>query len=535
MLQPEETKVYTSTTKTDFKSLVAGDTSATISIDGNILTPSPFVTLSVQKQELHGYVLGGFIKLNISGVVYSESFGAGVPDIVSKLNILRDNNECVNIVIECDGTQLIDGYGKIVELNIDQGEQPTWNNVIPYTFGIELYSNFGNWTVKKSQELKSMYNITDDDMVKDINESITLNYANSATAGDFVPGWGNIATESHITLSFDITITGKFFCENIDLTYTDGLEVAEKIMLYRIDSLRGGNWTRPGGTQTYADIQSYIGGSSYLETNNVRVDPINGSINVSGNIVYRPSGCSFPNAFIQLNVESQTAAENHLEKTITITGTVTGLTNRPFTGIMTNSEFHNADTDRVEAADGVYGSLNFLSIALAHLDIEVDEPCMGSLDLCAESSERVCSGYAVISKTRTKNYHDGSVSFTAIVSNKKYCNLPGFMYYNTEIVEDYGHQQIVIHNVVGRGYPLIQHINCDTPQKRTVTVTGQLDQDKTCTSVDYDTLKSCVDDSCYNYIPDNIGGGIWYQTADTYSFAKNGSFRCIREFTYSDC
>jgi hypothetical protein len=533
MLRPETT---TTKTVSDFKPLSYDTTSATVSINGNNLDPSPFISIAIEKRMVHDFVFGGFWRIRISGVVYSDTFGGTLPQILNKLNDIRDSSECVNLVIGCDGSDLINGYGRISSFNISEGDQPSWVNVVPYDIEIELFTNNGAFTVKKSAELMSIYNITDNMLIQDISESINLSYDQSSINGDNVDGLGIIASKAHIVLSFDITVSGANICNNLDLETTHGLIAAENIILYRIDSLRSGQWTRVGGDQTNADIQGYLlGSSSFLEISRVRVDPITGTISVSGSLTYRPTGCTYDNAFIDINVESSVNAERELERNVNVAGTITGLTNRPFTSIISNANFNNTDTNRVEIAESVFSAIktSILSVALAHRDNAIIDPaCAGSLNQCGESDARVCEDdLKIVSMGVTKNYSEGSLSFNAVVSNKKFCNLAGFLYYNTEITEDYGNQQIITHTIVGRGYPIMQNINCNTPQKRTITVTGQL---ATCGSGDFDTLKSCVDNSCQEYVPQEALGS-WFLTQNQYTIGNNGSFRCIKEYTLSGC
>lgn len=512
-----------------FTNLSSSDTAATVTIDGNTLRPAPFVSINVEKYYSGDIIIGGKWVVSLSGTVYGENFGDTISNVNSILSLISNTNECVPIIIECGGNKLINGYGKIVGGNIDQGDQSSWINVAPYSITIDVYINEDQAVVTPSDQLSS-YNISNA-LISSLNENFTLNYNEESSKGDLINGSNIHGTRAHVKLDFDINITGMPVCVGIS-SLKGGLEAAEQVIVARIQDLKRGIFPNSLGTPNLSgEISAYTSGSTFINLRNVNVNPINGTISVNGSAIYRPQNCSHPDSLIQVNVETQNNGEDPTIKTVTISGTIEGLSSDDFNNIIDHSSFPSAVSNRIGVAQSAWSEIHSAAndIALAHQDVDANIACHSGLgNLCDTAVDKVCDEFSINSSQRTHNYHDGTISFTIVCSNKRHCNLPGFIYYNVDVAEDYGHQQIVPHTIIGRGYPIIQNLNCTTARTKTVTVSGRLDS---CGINDRDALQNCVETACTTY-----GEPTWYVTQNTFNYSPTGSsFTCTKQYTLPSC
>ena len=531
--QPTPTPIKkTTTTKITpvFSNLASSDHAASVVIDGTTLRPAPFVTINVEKYFSGDLVIGGKWVVNLTGTIYGENFTATLANIREFIDNISESSDCLDINIECNGNVLINGQGKIVSANVDQGEQATWVNAAPYSITLDVYTNEGDVVVRPSDKLSS-YNLSNC-LINNLTENFTLAFNEEASKGDLILGSSIHGTRAHLRYNFDITVGGMVICIG-ESSLLGGVEAAEQVLLARLNELKLGNFpSELGNPALVSEIDIHTNNGAYINLRTVDVNPIQGTISVRGEAIYRPSNCSHPDALISTSVDGTLDSTDPRVRNFTISGSIEGLHTHDFQGIIDHSEYHSATSTRVAAADTAYQAIYSAAtnIAAAHDDITPGAvTCRSTLgNECGEATDTVCEQYYILSAQRTKNYHDGTVNFSIVCSNKRQCNMPGFIYYNVDIAEDYGHEQIVTHNVVGRGYPLIQNINCYTAHIKTITVSGKLDS---CGANDQAALQSCVETACDQYIESG-----WYMTQNTMNYTPTGSsFTCVRQYTEPSC
>ena len=314
----------------DVSTLFAGggpsDAGAYVSVAGIQLVPSPFVNLVVEKYRVGEKIIGGVLKLTLNGTAVGSSFnevidgqgsGTGIKDILELAQI----KGCVCVEIKCSST-LINGPGRIISVSANEGNQPTWVNMAPYTIEIELPENdiFSDSRVvipdTEGGDTDYYY------VLKNISESLswnineeTFNWGNSCSIPSNVDGFGN----RHIKVNFSISAIGvegisDCNCPSGVTTNTNiyGLEAAELHIKNRLTDLRTkganslfdiSNYNDPPDDEILGAFNDYTGGESFLDFRSIEVNPVDNSISVSGEIIYRPSGCLNPEVFTSLNIE----------------------------------------------------------------------------------------------------------------------------------------------------------------------------------------------------------------------------------------
>lgn len=295
----------------DVSTIFAGggppDAGAKVVVGGKQLIPSPFVNLSLEKYKVGDYTIGGVLKLTLNGTVTGSSFnevvttGAGGATGLKDILEIGQKKGCVDVLIECTN-QLIDGFGRVTNVTINEGNMPTWVNMAPYTIEIELYDN----DIGLSQRMPvipdevTTTNPLNNLMLKNISENLSLsinedtsNWAAPCTTSLGIDGWGN----RHLALNFNINAIGVAGCGSglNNSAYKYGLKAAEEYIRNRITDLRNMNlsiFNDKPDTELVNAFQTYKNNSStYLDFRTIDINGIENSISLNGQIIYRPSGC----------------------------------------------------------------------------------------------------------------------------------------------------------------------------------------------------------------------------------------------------
>lgn len=516
-----------------------GDQGALVEINGLQFIPSPFINITLEKYKMDNIVIGGVMNIALNGVVVDSNFTAVTSELLSILNQGGGSN-CVNVKINCGGT-FIDGYGRIVSVDIAEGQQPTWVNIAPYTIQIELYENNGNPVVAPD----SSVGFPADLALSNFEESFSINIIEDTfnwgviTGGPAsIDGVGNRRVE----VNFNITAAGINGCSDGSLTY--GLAAAESVIASRIDNLSSGDIDSLNSFQTAnldSDISAYLG-LSYMDLRNVTINTMSNSISVDGSIVYKPTGCAFPDVYTSLSVNENVDTEG---TDITIEGSITGLVNMIYTNIIADQSGKTYDCDineKMSAAESFLSVINddtiLKTIAASHTGrIYILDTCITSDgsspcgSILPYSSPDLCD-FRIVSTSIDRQYSDGIINFNFVLSNKNNCNIPGANKVDVEVTTDRPHDNIVEILIPGRGDagPIIQNLCCKSSRKITYSLTATLNTTK-CAWNNTETIASvraCAEAILNQYKQDN-DTTCWFVVNDQETTGNN-TYRLLQEF-----
>lgn len=524
-----------------------GDQGALVEINGQQFIPSPFINIALEKYKMDNIIIGGVMKITLNGVVVDSNFSGVTSELLQILGSnIGGNSDCVNIKVNC-GSTFINGYGRILSVNMSEGQQPTWVNLAPYSIEIELYENNGAPVVipDSSVNLDATANL----MLSNLEESFTLSITENSFNWGVVDGLSSLLVDGvgdrHVAINFSINAAGINGCYDSSSGVLYGLEAAETAIEDRISFLQNGdigvlNAFQPANLLT--DIDSYMTGDKYLQLRNITVNTMSNSISVEGSLIVRPSGCSWSDVFTTMNVSESVDTDG---TDITIAGTITGLVNMNYSNIIndTSSKTSNcAFDDKMSAAESFLATINndlvLKNIASSHSSRTyiVDDciinsgssPC-GSIS--PYSSPDLCD-FRIINTNIDRQYADGAINFTFTLSNKNNCSIPGASKVDVEITRDLPHDNIVEILVPGRGNAgsIVQNLCCKSTEKMTISLNATLNT-STCdfTGGNIDSVRQCaiaileqiknqgaIDTSCWFVVNDQETTG-------------NNSYRLLQE------
>lgn len=478
---------------------------ALVSVGGVQLVPSPFINLTLEKNISDDIIIGGLLRVQINGMAVGASFdevaATGSTSIKSVLD-LAANSDCVRVIIQC-GSQFINGSGRIISASASEGSQPTWVNMAPYSIEIELYTNnlTGEPYVTPENPESSEDPDTKDLMLKDITEQFTINVDEDSFNFGVVAGCSAGTAcgvgRRHVKVSFSISATGirggSEECGEPEPSEPPsskkyGLEAVEQYFINRIDKLKDMdlNGLKNKPTQLIPVLAEYSGGRSYLDFRSLEVDPRSNTMTLTGDIIYRPSGCE-PDVFTNITVEESVDTEGNQ---ITVSGTITGLVDVEYTKIIRAAKYLDttcAFNDKIAAANAYFAKINnettIKNIALAHrtrdsivdsctLDDE-ENPLASCFPEPSPSTAPELCDFRLISSQISRNYADGQIDFSFVVSNKTDgCSIAGVSSLEVEATHDIPRDNIVEVLIPGRGAKgvLIQNLCVLSSEKWTFSV-----------------------------------------------------------------
>jgi hypothetical protein len=574
------------------------DVGAEVIVAGIHLIPSPFVNLVVEKYRVGEKVIGGILKLTLNGTIVGSSFndvvdgsgaGTGIKDILELAQL--QGSVCVEI--KCSST-LINGCGRIVSVSVNEGNQPTWVNIAPYTIEIELVdndvlvSNDKRIVIPDTEDLQSPENY----VLKNISESLswsinddTFNWGKPCDAAlpSGIDGFGN----RHIKVNFNISAAGVSAgigsgC-NCAGSGTDtstkyyGLEAVEKYLTQRLTDIKENpvgakslfdmdSYDNPPSGEIIGAFKSYTGGDSYLDFRTIEINPVDNSMSISGEIIYRPSGCEVSNVFTTLNVEHNINTE---EETISINGNITGLVNNNFDEIiklnssdtMTNDfNFANcAFNNKMDYAELFLEKINkpdvLVEIAKCYVKkppyedgyIKDECPLSANSGICeitptsaTEPPMTLCEDMRVISSQISRNFAAGEISFTFNLSNSPNCEVNGTTRLDVSITHDKPHDNIVEIIIPGRGSrgPLIQNLCCNSVEKYDIGIDATINR-KSCNfdikKTVIDQLRKCADKKLEELVTDEgVDVSCWFKTNDIETIG-NTTYKLSRTYVKPSC
>jgi len=506
---------------------------AVVSLDGSSLDPAPFVTLSVEQYRVGDLIIGGALIVSLNGTVYTTA--GGFSDIASQLKdkfqTIGQKGDCVNVNVNCNGTILVNGYGTIRSVSIDEGPEPSWTQVAAYSMEVELYENEGSLVVNPNT-LASSY-VTTGEIIKDLSESVTLNVDSEAFSSDTLSGQ-NIG-KAHVKYSFNISATGGGVGCSSSVSKKTGLEAAEEVVKRRLSALENGNLitslTSPTSINNALSI--YHNGPKYMQIRSMDADPISGTLSVSGDLILRPSSSPYPQAFIDVSIDSR-AETTQVGRTVVISGTVEGLHNTSFSDIISSSNFHSS-ANKIGNAESAYSALrgNFSAFASAYAanTISDSSDCTsgGLLAICSNYIAPTECGIRLVNRSVTRNFGSGTISFNEEYSTARNCSIPGAAKVDTEVTHTYPTDVIAEFTIPFRGEPLIQNLGTTTKETISVNVNVTV-ENPGCDVRDLSGVIGCALDEA-DALGASEGAAGWYLTQHNVSKTNTGTLRVTKEWT----
>lgn len=593
---------------------------AEVSVDGIQLIPSPYVNITIEKNVVNDTIIGGIMKIQLNGFVKGYSFNevaAGCDkdgnEITNKTHLkkileLAKTSCCVHVIIKC-GCDFIDGYGRIISASIPEGNDPTWVTQGSYTLDIELYNNKNTndeYVGVVSAQNDCPQNSSSPDpsgspdpckkelMLKDINESFSISIDEDSYNWGVVDNDGTLdesvsnlleVGRRHAKVSFSISAKGvgggsgdsQCFPQNnsgedgSEPNVLFGLAAAEKYIKCRINKLIKMDLSGISGApnlEIVPTLNIFAGGASYLDFRTLEVNPIDQSIGLTGDIIYRPSGCNedvFTNISVEENVDNEGSQ-------ITISGEIEGLASPTYDAtvaftdelpnIISASYLNDSQclyNDKMDRANAYFQQLDkeetFKSIAEAHckksiivvkcINTEGQEedilPCLSTSPSPTPSptSSSKCN-LQLISRQVSKDYAAGTINFTFVFTNKdiECSTIKGVSSIEIEAIHDLPKDNIVETVVPGRGKKgvLIQNLCCLSADRWTFNVTMTLQKGKKIPSAQ---LKTCARNAIQKYITDsNITpdphAGCWFVTDHQENFSPK-TYKYNIQYTKPSC
>lgn len=552
---------------------------AAVIVNGVQLIPSPFLNITIEKYKANNTIIGGVMKVQLNGTAVGNSFdevaaGTGPATSIKDILDLAKISECVPLVIQC-GATFIKGKGRIISANANEGKQPTWVNLASYSLEIELYENDGKPVVDVDKTNTSQYAGIDKTSLQSLSEQFTLSIHEDSINWDMVRGTqpqdcptsdtidnyrvGN----KHVKVTFSIGSTGlSGGCETededgkkSDTKY--GLEAAEIAIFSRIEKLKKMDLDGiPNAPPNLKDIfHEYAGGESFLDFRTVEVNPVENSISINGEIIYRPSGCYHNNnIFTTLNVEESVDNDG---RTVTISGTAKGLEDINYVKAIRSLAFFNncREQNRMARARRFIEDFNdedlLKRIAQAHFTRNVivdscstsqsaNNPCPSLSPYPSQSPAADLCDMRLISSQIGNSYGQGETNFTFVLSNKNNCSIYGARKVDVEITDDFPRDNIVEILIPGRGDKgvLIQNLCCNSARKRSITINASL-TNNLCgykkDDIKISQLKACAKDLLRKLEEESdVDVSCWFVTENQESLGNN-TYRLSKQYVEPSC
>lgn len=525
---------------------------AYVAIDGTQLVPSPFVSMQIEKYKMDSTVIGGLLRVTLSGYVVGSSFDNVSSGIISILTKAK-KSDCINIIINCSNT-FIDGWGRIVDFSVDQGNHPTWVNVAPYSVTIEVYENNDKLIVDPDATLINSSGSINNVCLYNMSEQITFSINEDGFNWGIPDGGDYYFGNRHAKASFSISVAG--INGGCTSSFLYGLAAAESVVLSRLDYLKKLDLSKLNNQNSNAsilvdDIKDYTNGSSYLEFRSVEINTLANSITVNGDIIYRPS-CSFPNVFTEINIEENLDSDGVV---ITLNGTITGLVDSDYTNIIDNADHRLCSyDDKLVAAESFLNILTLndysllYDIANNHLsNTYLPDTCISSsgtfpTDICPtpsgspDTEPEFCS-LRIVSSQINRNPSSGQISFTFIFNNKQNCSIPGAKKVDIEINHDIPHDNIVEILIPGRGSkgPITQSLCAKSSEKYTISINATLNTSR-CnwkSLAETNSIQTCAESLLLERETD-LGINCWFIT-DHQETKGNNTYRLSKTYLKPSC
>ena len=543
-------------TQTNYFSTQETATGSGIYFAGISWEPAPSVSMTVEKYTAGEHIIGGVMVINLNGVIHGTDFSNTANQVKSKIRSLASKNKCINdINIGCGSTNIIEsGIGWIRGYSFPEGDQKTWANIVPYNIELVVLKSNGTQLVQPNSDIASHY-VLNGKYIKSISENVSYSMDDKIWQSYSPSGVSSLNTNhyfsnEHILVKYNLQVQGLGGCSNCEQSgVTTGLKAADDVITAReanLQTIKEDTFLGCGsGVNVFPD-HKYDTTKRYNHTRNVNVDELNGTISIDGEYIIRPSGVR-GDVLITMDTNADSNIENG-EKNITINGNIRGLVENTYTnisdlnaGIGKNAAAMTAAENRlynIVNSDGdniwkyIRNKNNLINFVSAVGDSDPEDLEHFNDGSSYGGSDAIAKEFRLLQKVFKRNHTNSSIDFTLTYSNKSRHKIPYALWAEMNIEHQMPARRLVEHVVPGRGYPLTQDILCDTLETYSVTVNAQLEPKKAvdhARSVSEHALIAINDWASDNDID------TWVRTADSESYANNGSYRRTVTFTRHSC
>lgn len=440
-----------------------------IQIDDQSLRPVPKFSITYETFRSGEYVIGGILKLTLTGEIY----GSSASDLSTKIrNLSAYSGTCKDIYISCDSEILINDIGFIKNVTINPTDQPFMVN---YTLEIEISNKADSIHVKRDVSFGTLLNITipEDINLKSYEETISIVGDDSMSNSGFYGG--GIYTKSQLKLSGSISIQAHHhMCENNSSIISDLYTVLEN-RFSAILSLSSSIST------AYPSIASYCNGdyTAVHDNKNFSVNKIDNKLSVQFDMYLIPNLPlnAYPTSVVDLTIAENTDQTTGFSN-LSVRGSIRGLSNKT-TSILDNKVL---SSEKLSNARNAYSSIVDALENREYAQFIILGCYNGSLppsDIC----------YNRISSQITENLNGGEITFDLSYGDIQSCQIGGANI-DVNITEDFPTYRYVEHIIPGIEYPIVQIGTSQTAMKISMTVSGKLNG---CDTTKIPDLINCVD------------------------------------------
>lgn len=446
-----------------------------VTINGMVLEPSPFVSTSYEYNKSGQYVIGGLLNVTLDGTLVGE-------DIISQMNTigsLQSNNNCISLAIGCDGSSdFLTGSGRVVSVSLSSSNQPFIAN---YSIVIALETVGGSPAVEPDPDFLTRNCLTksEAEFILSYSENLEIEGAGDGIAlvdneigvsKSFIKGKGSIRV-----VAFGKEVCGKPSFNGIN----QAVNIVEKRAAALMSFSFCGNDENP--------LRSYSGWNKWLDTKNLTISD-SGSVEWNFDLYMSQGGCS-PYAWVDINSDDTKtySKESIYRKTRTISGTIRGLSS--FTG---NFLGNNAG-----GGERMLNAERGLGIVIPRViagnwpepasEISGSQGSPPQKPPCPEEEDKFC--YQRISSNIRSSVVSGEISFTAEYADIDSCKTKGDTEPEVTIEESLpaiNYREFIIPNLKNS---IVQQMGL-TPYTATVTVRGAL---KGCDQKKIKKVQECID------------------------------------------
>ena len=131
----------------------------------------------------------------------------------------------------------------------------------------------------------------------------------------------------------------------------------------------------------------------------------------------------------------------------------------------------------------------------------------------------------LVSKSLKRDYSNNSIDFSVKYTNKRF-RIAGALWAEINVDHEKPATKIIEHVVPGRGYPIVQDIQCTNLESYTITCTAQKEPQQDA----YNTITSGAD-TAIEKMAQNLGCNTWAKVSDSCSYGNNGAYRRAVKYT----
>lgn len=510
-----------------------------VSVGGTNLNPVPFVSIAFNRHKAGPYTIGGSMALTLNGFIYGSGFSATASALSGMLGY-GGQDLVTGINVKCGDTYIIqNGVGHITNIAFDEGPQRNWANIIPYNMQINVFEHNGNFMVDVDPRgwpgIATSANAVGAKGVTAVSETYDITINNESTSSAYYAG----VDTKHVKVSFNLSVDGQHPMSSHEPGYSiSGINHALMSKLATVI----------GSTGLIGNMGNY-NNTPRLTSLTYNIDEFNNKVSANGELIYFPNG-HLNNCLTTITVDHSNSIDS-AEKTTTINGTIVGtaaisLPGAPQAGqyyplgvlgsitgsgdsalgeasALFNSMWHNTGTlhfDQLIGFDSNMSDTQFGQITGNYITTNSSvEPLL--INIGGQNNNMM-----LVSKTSKINHDNNSIDFTFRYSNKKF-RIDGALWAEVNIDHEEPARRIVEQVVAGRGYPIVQDIQCDSLETYTISITAQLEPSGDATNF---SLLGAANTVINNHAI-SLGCNGWAITQDTESYSNPGQYKRTKKYT----